>query len=325
MLVQLLPYKLNYKGAFAQVARENSCSYLEWGLQDPKLSLFHWEFLGEREMRGGKEAVLARGSPRGGAEVYTFWINQDIIVPVNQFAVSGVPVGEWVGGWVGGSAGWWVCGSGPVGIPSLTYLFSPPRPSPPFALFSSSFTRRMTENNERGSEHGHPQPQAKMKAEIGADHRAESASSGQFGPVRVKSNQFEPARIDRTTSFDSTGIGVGIFTSAVTCFCARSMALLGTAFRGYGAVEWGRRMGPLEWVATNVGTNDTYPYNGAGRGERAKQRSHIASATTVLAQRPVCVWMRMRMCPKHQGPIPWDHGQIKLGSRAASRITFRCR
>ena len=163
--------------------------------------------------------------------------------------------------------------------------------------------------------------EAKMKAEIGADHRAESASSGQFGPVRVKSNQFEPARIDRTTSFDSTGIGVGIFTSAVTCFCARSMALLGTAFRGYGAVEWGRRMG----VATNVGTNDTYPYNGAGRGERAKQRSHIASATTVLAQRPVCVWMRMRMCPKHQGPIPWDHGQIKLGSRAASRITFRCR
>mmetsp|Transcript_4087 Transcript_4087/g.8508 ORF Transcript_4087/g.8508 Transcript_4087/m.8508 type:complete len:153 (+) Transcript_4087:123-581(+) len=86
VLVQLLPYKLNYKGAFAQVARENSCSYLEWGLQDPKLSLFHWEFLGEREMRGGKEAVLARGSPRGGAEVYTFWINQDIIVPVNQFA-----------------------------------------------------------------------------------------------------------------------------------------------------------------------------------------------------------------------------------------------
>ena len=39
-------------------------------------------------MRHGKEAVLARGSPRGGAEVYTFWINQDIIVPVSEFVVS---------------------------------------------------------------------------------------------------------------------------------------------------------------------------------------------------------------------------------------------
>ena len=33
----------------------------------------------------GKQAVLDRGSPRGGAEVYTFWINQDIIVPVDEY------------------------------------------------------------------------------------------------------------------------------------------------------------------------------------------------------------------------------------------------
>ena len=26
-----------------------------------------------------------RGSPRGGQEVYTFWINQDIIVPIGEF------------------------------------------------------------------------------------------------------------------------------------------------------------------------------------------------------------------------------------------------
>jgi capsular polysaccharide biosynthesis protein len=61
VLVQLLPYKLNYKGAFQQVARENGVHYIEWGLEDPKLSFFHWEFLGKREMAGGKQAVLDRG------------------------------------------------------------------------------------------------------------------------------------------------------------------------------------------------------------------------------------------------------------------------
>jgi len=59
--------------------------YLEWGLQDPSKSYFHWEVLGKPEMAAGKQAVLDRGSPRGGAEVYTFWINQDIIVPVDEF------------------------------------------------------------------------------------------------------------------------------------------------------------------------------------------------------------------------------------------------
>ena len=47
--------------------------------------MFHWEFLGDRELKNGKQAVLDRGSPRGGQEVYTFWINQDIIVPVDEY------------------------------------------------------------------------------------------------------------------------------------------------------------------------------------------------------------------------------------------------
>lgn len=33
--MQLLPYKLNYKGAFQSVARENRVHYLEWALTDP--------------------------------------------------------------------------------------------------------------------------------------------------------------------------------------------------------------------------------------------------------------------------------------------------
>lgn len=84
-MIQLLPYKLNYKGAFSSIAHEAGVHYFEWGLTDPTKSMFHWEFLGERELRDGKQAVLDRGSPRGGAEVYTFWINQDIIVPVDEF------------------------------------------------------------------------------------------------------------------------------------------------------------------------------------------------------------------------------------------------
>ena len=50
-----------------------------------KNSVFHWEFLGAKELSHGRKAVLARGSPPGGAEVYTFWINQDLVVPVDDF------------------------------------------------------------------------------------------------------------------------------------------------------------------------------------------------------------------------------------------------
>ncbi|KAJ8611988.1 hypothetical protein CTAYLR_004400 [Chrysophaeum taylorii] len=85
VLVQLLPYKLNYKGAFQSNAMRAGVEYKEWALKDPKLSRFHWEFLGERELRNGRDAYLAKGSPNSGPEVYTFWINQDIIVPVDEF------------------------------------------------------------------------------------------------------------------------------------------------------------------------------------------------------------------------------------------------
>jgi hypothetical protein len=36
-------------------------SYIEWGLEDPSKSYFHWEFLGARELANGKQAVLDRG------------------------------------------------------------------------------------------------------------------------------------------------------------------------------------------------------------------------------------------------------------------------
>lgn len=85
LLLQILPYKLNYKGAFAANARHAGIEYREYALPDPNLAVFHWEFLGDKELKKGKEAILQRGSPTSGSEVYTFWINQDIIVPVDDF------------------------------------------------------------------------------------------------------------------------------------------------------------------------------------------------------------------------------------------------
>ena len=84
-LIQLLPFGLKYKGSFQANAVAAGVEYREWKLEDSSLSRFHWEFLGEKELRHGKQAVLDRGSPSGGAEVYTFWINQDIVVPVADF------------------------------------------------------------------------------------------------------------------------------------------------------------------------------------------------------------------------------------------------
>mmetsp|Transcript_8308 Transcript_8308/g.24938 ORF Transcript_8308/g.24938 Transcript_8308/m.24938 type:complete len:383 (-) Transcript_8308:254-1402(-) len=84
-LVQLLPFGLKYRGAFEANARRSSVDYREWQSEDMKNSVFHWEFLGAKELSHGRTAVLARGSPPGGAEVYTFWINQDLVVPVDDF------------------------------------------------------------------------------------------------------------------------------------------------------------------------------------------------------------------------------------------------
>ena len=83
-LVQLLPFGLNYRGAFEANARKAGVAYKEWRALDRSRSVFHWEFLGARELHRGKDAVLDRGSPHGGEQVYTFWINQDLRVPVDD-------------------------------------------------------------------------------------------------------------------------------------------------------------------------------------------------------------------------------------------------
>ncbi|KAJ1458796.1 hypothetical protein M885DRAFT_512615 [Pelagophyceae sp. CCMP2097] len=84
-VLQLLPFGLSYRGAFQRNAEQADVEYAEWQLQDSAKSVFHWEFLGERRFASGKAAILAKPSPLGGQEVYTFWINQDMIVPLDEF------------------------------------------------------------------------------------------------------------------------------------------------------------------------------------------------------------------------------------------------
>jgi hypothetical protein len=92
VILQILTYNLKYKGAFAQVARENHVAYLEMAHSNVNTSLFHWEFVGERELKaagGTKQAYLAKGSPAGPSqETYTFWINQDIVVDIEAFKIE---------------------------------------------------------------------------------------------------------------------------------------------------------------------------------------------------------------------------------------------
>ena len=45
-MIQLLPYKLNYKGAFGGLAKDNQIAYFEWALTDRDAAVFHWHFLG---------------------------------------------------------------------------------------------------------------------------------------------------------------------------------------------------------------------------------------------------------------------------------------
>lgn len=78
---------------------------MEWKATDPKLSVFHWDLL--EEASSGKileyshEEILEEGQETAGQrETLMFWINQDIIVPENEWkellknAVASSPANE---------------------------------------------------------------------------------------------------------------------------------------------------------------------------------------------------------------------------------------
>lgn len=125
-LVQLLPFGLGYKSDFQAHAEHCGVAYYEWQAQthsSPELfvppevpsssgsaaensnlpqSVVHWDLLPKSEApvvaaAGGPAGYLARGGTPGAvsdAALFTFWINQDVRVPVDEFlAVLGEAVG----------------------------------------------------------------------------------------------------------------------------------------------------------------------------------------------------------------------------------------
>ena len=74
------------------MARTRGFKYVEWRATNRSLSTFHWEYAprAAREAdAAGKGAWLDRKAAKGpehvsrvsNAELYSFWINQDLVVP----------------------------------------------------------------------------------------------------------------------------------------------------------------------------------------------------------------------------------------------------
>lgn len=63
---------------------------MEWQLGDPNRAVFHWDLLlqanAEKLNQMSKEEYLEKGQMASGdRETLMFWINQDIIVPLDEW------------------------------------------------------------------------------------------------------------------------------------------------------------------------------------------------------------------------------------------------
>ena len=82
------------------MATQRGFRYVEWRATNRSLSTFHWEYA-PRAAREGTAAerdrwLDGRADPRSAAhvsqvtsaELYSFWINQDIVVPVSEWRAA---------------------------------------------------------------------------------------------------------------------------------------------------------------------------------------------------------------------------------------------
>lgn len=90
VLVQLIPYKVKHRATFKGTAMKAHVKYMEWKATDQKLSVFHWDNL--QESNPGKleeytrDEILEAGQDNASRrETLMFWINQDIIVPEDEW------------------------------------------------------------------------------------------------------------------------------------------------------------------------------------------------------------------------------------------------
>jgi len=92
VLVQLLPYSVEHKCTFRASAERAGVHYMEWTLKDRLSAVFHWDLLLQANANALQHTTHERLLDRGqrGAdsrETLMFWINQDIVVPLDQWGV----------------------------------------------------------------------------------------------------------------------------------------------------------------------------------------------------------------------------------------------
>jgi len=90
VMVQLLPYKVEHRVTFQSSAVQAGVKYLEWQLRDQSKAVFHWDLMmaanSEKMARKSREDILKEGQVAAdNRETTMFWINQDIIVPLDEF------------------------------------------------------------------------------------------------------------------------------------------------------------------------------------------------------------------------------------------------
>jgi hypothetical protein len=90
VMVQLLGYKLDHVITFPDTAQQAHVQYMDWHLQDRTKTVFHWDLFKDANTEKfnsmSKEAIIAGGSASAEyREIGMFWINQDIIVPLDEW------------------------------------------------------------------------------------------------------------------------------------------------------------------------------------------------------------------------------------------------
>lgn len=90
VMVQLLGYKLDHVITFPDTAQQAGVQYLDWRLKDRSKTVFHWDLFKdantEKYNSMSREAIIAGGSAAAEyREIGMFWINQDIIVPLDEW------------------------------------------------------------------------------------------------------------------------------------------------------------------------------------------------------------------------------------------------
>jgi hypothetical protein len=81
VLVQLLPYSVEYRCTFESSAVGAKVKYMEWQLKNSSLAVFHWDLLEQANKdklrQSSKQAILREGQPAAShRETLMFWINQ---------------------------------------------------------------------------------------------------------------------------------------------------------------------------------------------------------------------------------------------------------